>query len=150
MGLAIAGMHYTAMSAASFYADPSYVASLSHQMHTTNQSIAYTVALVAIIVFITTVICSIVDTRLQYAERSIEKQIDREKDIIDSLADGLIIMGEDGQVETINQTGLAIFGYQESDIQQQLHINDIIPSFNSPTLFEDEKDNNWLEGSTKG
>ncbi|MCW8334841.1 MHYT domain-containing protein [Vibrio paucivorans] len=131
MGISVAGMHYTAMTAVSFYA--------SHEMgmigeHMSNTlSIALVVAFFVVIIFAATVLCSIVDSRLQAAESTLEASLSREKDIVNNLADGLIIVDSNGIIDSINLTGLNMFGFEESETKGK-NLEDLMPSFNKQSL----------------
>ncbi|MGF1697114.1 ATP-binding protein [Vibrio lamellibrachiae] len=126
MGLSVAGMHYTAMQAASFYTNKGV---MSDHLHATNAHIvALVVAAFVLLIVAATILCSIVDARLQSAESSIQASITREQDIVNNLADGLIIFDEQGTIESLNYKGWEMFESQQSDTEP-LNINKLMPSF---------------------
>ncbi|MBW3696027.1 PAS domain S-box protein [Vibrio sp. T187] len=131
MGLSVAGMHYTAMGSVSFYAANG---ASNIGMHMSNaHMIALVVAFFAIVIVAATAFCSIVDNRLQIAESSVEASLTREKDIVNNLADGLIIVNETGVIDSINFMGLKMFDYKESLITGK-NIQDLMPKFDRNTL----------------
>ncbi|MGF1755892.1 ATP-binding protein [Vibrio makurazakiensis] len=150
MGLSVAGMHYTAMGSVSFYIEKQ---TESMGMHMgSSPTIALIVAFFAIIIFAATALCSIVDNRLQIAESSVKVSISREKDILNNLADGLIIINETGSIDSINLMGLKMFNYQEDAIVGK-NIQDLMPKFNKDKLLSESTDlnnkNNLMMEGTK-
>jgi len=137
MGLSVAGMHYTAMGAASFYTE--YGASLDHSHSGNSQVIAFVVVLFVTIIFTATLFAAIVDERLQKAESSAEESQNREQDIVNHLADGLIIVDEDGVINSINRTGLRMFDYQSEMIDNR-NIETLMPKFDRSSLAKTSSD----------
>ncbi|MEZ8824184.1 MHYT domain-containing protein [Vibrio amylolyticus] len=126
MGISVASMHYTAMKAVSFY---SLEPMVGHGVNTSNtHGIALVVAAFVVLIVSATILCSIVDARLQSADSSILASLTREQDIINNLADGLIIFDEHGVVESLNYKGWEMFESQQSD-NETLNIKQLMPSF---------------------
>ncbi|WP_374144837.1 MHYT domain-containing protein [Vibrio sp. NTOU-M3] len=135
MGLSVAGMHYTAMGAVDFY---QYIdiGIESSQEHMSNAHyIALIVAFFVFLIVATTIFCSIVDSRLQQAESTIEESITREKDIVNNLADGLIIVDETGVIDSINFMGLKMFDYLDHQASG-LNIKTLMPTFNMHSFHD--------------
>jgi len=138
MGLSVAGMHYTAMGAVSFYSKLG--ASLIHEHSESTHYIAVVVAFFVVIIFGATIFASIVDQRLQAAESFVEESQSREQDIVNNLADGLIIVDEDGVIDSINRTGLKMFGYQLDEFSRD-NISTLMPKFDKQALINYESQN---------
>lgn len=137
MGLSVAGMHYTAMGSVSFYIDKQAEPMGMHMSG--SPVIALTVAFFAIIIFAATALCSIVDNRLEIAESSVKVSLSREKDILNNLADGLIIVNETGSIDSINLMGLKMFNYKEDTIVGK-NIRELMPKFDKDTLLSNNED----------
>ncbi|MCK6264048.1 PAS domain S-box protein [Vibrio sp. ZSDE26] len=133
MGLSVAAMHYTAMQAASFYSLGAGMGE-GHQSSSTH-IIAIIVAAFVLLIMSATILCSIVDARLQSAELSVQARITREQDIVNNLADGLIIFDEKGLVESLNYKSWEMFESQHSD-NNKFNIQQLMPSFDLSKLNE--------------
>lgn len=131
MGLSVAGMHYTAMGAVSFYALTDTPAAHNHMSDAHN--IALIVALFVLLICAATFVASIVDQRLQRAEHSIVASKLREQDILNNLADGVIIVDQDGIIDSINDMGLRMFNYEQEMIDHK-NIEDLMPTFDKVSL----------------
>ncbi|KLN65052.1 MHYT domain-containing protein [Vibrio sp. VPAP30] len=132
MGLSVAGMHYTAMGAVSFYALESTPEMMGSHMNDAH-NIALIVALFVLLICAATFVASIVDQRLQLAEHSIVQSKLREQDILNNLADGVIIVDQEGMIESVNDMGLRMFDYQREMIDNQ-NIEDLMPAFDKVSL----------------
>ena len=134
MGVAIAGMHYTAMLAVKFYVQNP---DMEHSAHNMGDShfIAFAVTMFIVLIFVATIFTSMIDSRLQSAESSVQASIKRERQIINSLADGLIIINGENRVESINKMGIKMFGYEGGDIKG-LSIESLMPSFDKQSVEE--------------
>jgi len=131
MGLSVAGMHYTAMGAVSFYLLKGAQTVDEHMSNAHN--IALIVALFVLLICAATFVASIVDQRLQLAEHSIVQSKLREQDILNNLADGVIIVDQEGMIESVNDMGLRMFDYQREMIDHQ-NIEDLMPAFDKVSL----------------
>ncbi|MFY2508307.1 MHYT domain-containing protein [Vibrio pectenicida] len=134
MGVAIAGMHYTAMLAVKFYVEKSFIEPSIHSMADTH-FIAFSVTIFIVIIFVATAFTSMIDIRLQSAESSVQASIKRERQIINSLADGLIIIDGENKVESINKMGIQIFGYEGDEIKG-VPVEILMPSFDKQSVEE--------------
>lgn len=108
MGAAVAGTHYMAMAAVSYHVDRATVVA---DVITSSQSVVLALivgVIVAVFVGIT-VVGAVVDRRLQMAEELARKSELRKKVILETMADGLLVVDENGLIETFNSAGAAIF-----------------------------------------
>ncbi|MDC5819182.1 MHYT domain-containing protein [Vibrio europaeus] len=131
MGLSVAGMHYTAMGAVSFYALSDTPTVHNHMSDAHN--IALIVALFVLLICAATFVASIVDQRLQRAEHSIVAGKLREQDILNNLADGVIIVDQEGIIDSINDMGLRMFEYKKEMLDHK-NIEDLMPTFDKVSL----------------
>ncbi|WP_047046954.1 MHYT domain-containing protein [Vibrio mexicanus] len=131
MGFSVAGMHYTAMEAVRFHVENDWV---STGMNMGNSStVALVVTFFVIMVFAATLISSIVDSQLQNANVSLEASMGREKDILDSLTDGLLIVDEEGKIDSTNAMVAQMFGFEDGCMTGQ-SLSRIIPNLDAETV----------------
>lgn len=116
MGLSIASMHYVAMAAVHFYADSNTLLIAHHQNNNNMVFFGLMITTVAFIIVATTILGTIVDHRMQATELLLQASVTREKDIVEHLADGLIILDQDGNIDSINSMGLKMFGYENKSL----------------------------------
>lgn len=147
MGCAIAGMHYTAMASASYFIVPGSVA--GHVVMSSNSVVLVLAIMAVVAIFVgVTVIGVILDRRLQSAEdTAVESEI-RERAIVETLADGLMVIDNNGNIETFNMAAALIFGCaQESMIGKKIKL--LMPSMNYQRLINDtEKEKKQIIGKT--
>jgi PAS domain S-box-containing protein len=147
MGTAISGMHYTAMSSVSFYAPIAMPINMGMHGHESVFFVLAILILVSIFVAIA-LIGTIVDRRLQHAEKTTIEQEVREKVIVESLADALIVIDENGEIETFNHAGQHMFSYDSKDVIGKC-LSLLIPDISYQSLLDDaenqkvEKSNNF-------
>ncbi len=148
MGLSVAGMHYTAMVSVSFYNTP--FMEVVHQHHENSfYYIALSVSFFIFLIVAATIFSSIVDSRLQQTELTLAARITREKDIVNNLADGLVIIDDDGVIDSINSMGIEMFGYSEQMLLEH-NIKELIPEFDIKSYVKlDQRHNLMLTGVTK-
>ncbi|WP_027474013.1 MHYT domain-containing protein [Curvibacter gracilis] len=106
MGLAISGMHYTAMAAARFVGqeEPGFVADLGR-----NSSLALTIALITLLICAMT---AAVNAALRYRQvyRHLARSQARLQAILSTAADGVISMNPQGVILALNPAAEQIFG----------------------------------------
>jgi two-component system sensor histidine kinase/response regulator len=106
MGLAISGMHYTAMAAARFVGqdEPGFVADLGR-----NSSLALTIALITLLICAMT---AAVNAALRYRQvyRHLARSQARLQAILNTAADGVINMNLQGVILGLNPAAEQIFG----------------------------------------
>jgi len=106
MGLAISGMHYTAMAAARFVGqdEPGFVADLGR-----NSSLALTIALITLLICAMT---AAVNAALRYRQvyRHLARSQARLQAILSTAADGVISMNPQGEILALNPAAEQIFG----------------------------------------
>ncbi len=127
MGLAVAGMHYTAMSAAGFHAE------MGHEpdpgVHP--DLIALLVCLFVLLILGVTLIGTIVDRRmLTVSEALLETDI-RHTTVLRTMANAVLTFDASGRLESQNAAAERLFGYTEQDLLQ-LTIHDLIPGSYTP------------------
>lgn len=135
MGGAVASMHYVAMAAASFYIS---VGSLLTSHHTNDNStiLSLNIAGVIFLLVAITAIGAMVEHRLRTAEKSVAESIQREKDIVDHLPDGLLTVDQNGLVIRANPMAYYMFEY-DSGTMNGVSISQIVPSITAEYLLED-------------
>jgi PAS domain S-box-containing protein len=138
MGLSIASMHYVAMAAVNFYVDNN---TLLSPQHMSNDMVFFGLMITTIVFVIvaTTILGAIVDHRLQATELLLQASVTREKDIVEHLADGLIILDQDGNIDSINSMGLKMFGYEKHSLDG-CQIKQLMPSLDFIHLSKQGED----------
>lgn len=109
MGTAVGCMHYVAMRAASFHINS---ATEIETISMNGNAIAFSLAITGIVFIIvaTTILCALIEEKLQRAEVTAEESVIREKEIVEHMADGLLTMNAFGVIESINSAGSRMFG----------------------------------------
>jgi PAS domain S-box-containing protein len=112
MGVAIAGMHYTAMEAAIF--DPRSVCTAVGQgIDSGIMSILIVLAVLLIIAL--TILLLMLDTK--YADNSrLQISEQRVRQVINSAPQGMIVVNADGLIEQVNRSVLKMFGYNREEL----------------------------------
>lgn len=139
MGAAVACMHYVAMAAVSFHI--SLQKTLTYQAMNDN-AVVFSLAISGIVFVIvaTTILCALIEDKLQKAETTIEESAIREKEIVEQMADGLLTIDSSGVIEGINSAGFLMFAYtRESAI-----------GCNIQSLMKTERIQNLSENSLDG
>lgn len=137
LGLAVACLHYVAMSSVSFYT----LIGSTFDYNTMNDSAVVFSLAIARIVFImvfTTILCALIEDKFFKSDQTIEQNVIRETDIFEHMADGLLTINSSGIVKSINSSGFLMFGYEretligcnlesliKSDIIQQLSVTSL-------------------------
>lgn len=138
MGLSIASMHYVAMAAVSFYADNNTLLSPQH-MNNNMVFFGLIITTMAFIIVATTILGTIVDHRMQATELLLQASVTREKDIVEHLADGLIILDQDGNIDSINSMGIKMFGYENQSLNG-CQIKQLMPALDFQLLSKQGED----------
>ncbi|MBR9805282.1 PAS domain S-box protein, partial [bacterium] len=136
VGLAITAMHYTGMVAVTHYMPVSDELFVSVKMMSTS-NIVMAVAIMSIIVVLcgVTVVGALVDRRLQAAEDTAAMSEKRKRAVVEHLSDGLLVIDENGNIETFNRAGLDMFECDESIIGKSIEL--IIPEISYQMLSDD-------------
>lgn len=132
MGLAIASMHYIAMAAASFYVEDGTLLA-DQNAHSHVLTFALSITAVVFIIVVTTILSSILDHRLQTTELMLQASETQQRDIVEHLADGLIIIDQHGNIDSINSMGSKMFGCTSQPLQQ--NICQLMPSVDLTQLL---------------
>ena len=135
MGATIASMHYVGMASVSFYILGN-ISELPHYMETDPLVISFAIAGITAVFVATTIICAIVDQRLQLAEQALRESLIRQDDILENLADGLLIIDSSGKIVSANSAALRMFSVDYNAITQ-CKIEQLIPSVTSEQLVDD-------------
>lgn len=135
MGCAIAGMHYTAMASVTYLIEPTI--HTEHAM-SSSSSIFLALAIMAVVaIFVgVTVIGVILDRRLQTAEDTAVESETRERTILETLADGLLVVDTNGCIETSNSTAELMFGYSNESMIG-ISIKSLMPGMDYQILVDD-------------
>lgn len=111
MGSAVASMHYVAMAAVSFHVKNSLI--IQHQMMNEHAVLfALAITCIVFVIMATTILCALVEDRLNKAKLTIEDNAIREKAIVEHMADGLFTMNVSGVIENVNSAANTMFGYE--------------------------------------
>jgi diguanylate cyclase len=115
MGIAISGMHYTGMAAASFDLDP------NHTHHTMGTSInsdvmAYVVGLGMIVILGCVIVSIYLDRRFQSKTSQLEFMDNIYQSLIMTANDAIILGDSKGNIISWNRAAEAIFGYKEKEV----------------------------------
>jgi PAS domain S-box-containing protein len=115
IGVAVACMHYVAMSSVSFciHIESSFD---YNTMNDTAIEFSLAIARIVFIMVVTTTLCAVVEDKLLKAELIIRQGVIREKDIVEHMADGLLTINSSGIVENINSSGFLMFGHDRDSI----------------------------------
>jgi PAS domain S-box-containing protein len=113
VGLAVTGMHHTAMSAAVFVeghavasAEPGIGSSL----------LAVLVTLGTVVVVGLTLVATLVDERLASAAESLDSSERRHRTVLESLSDSVFTIETGGRIQSANRAAAGVFGYAQSDL----------------------------------
>ncbi|MEZ4698021.1 MAG: MHYT domain-containing protein [Rhodothermales bacterium] len=124
-GIAVAGMHYTAMGAARFYTTDNNVYS-DVALHGDHVVLSRFI-LGGITFFVgITIAGSMVDRRLLEALGLAAQSETREKALLTAMTDGLIVINELGVIEAVNRSGFEMFG-QPHDAVVGMGIEFLLP-----------------------
>ena len=112
MGLAIAGMHYTGMTAARFVVPADFVPD------TDLPPSDFLVEAVSLFVIGLTLLAAAFNALLRYMQlyRTAQDSQSQLQAIVDTAVDGIVIMDEEGVIEAFNQSAEVIFGWQAEDV----------------------------------
>ena len=120
MGLAVTGMHYTAMSSTLIFPDPGpdrAVGALNPALF------AAVVTTVAALVLLMAIAGMLFDQRLrsEVEQRALARELLRNREerlqlIMDHVADGLITVNSDGEIQSFNPSAEQIFGYEAAEV----------------------------------
>ncbi len=106
-GLAVAGVHYTAMAATHFY---SGFAITESGVQLSASWISVAVATVTVLLVGLTLVLAYMDTRLSQASRSAKDADARHRAIVATMADGLVTFDAEGSIEAANPAAERILG----------------------------------------
>lgn len=146
IGLAVSGMHYVAMDASEFYIDKTRIYALSgpeaHTIISWNMITELALFLGASLVGV------LLGTRLDNERRKSASVVQRENAVISSLADALLVLDQEGNVDTYNVSAQRLFGGKHSPLESK-NIVELIPDLGSFSALEDWEHSD-LERGTSG
>lgn len=131
MGNAVAGMHYTAMAAARFFPDPTAVVGGTVFSPLT---LGVSICSVTSLIMGMAIIGTIVDRRLEAAHALVHASQAWADAILNTAADGIISIDDEGIMLSFNQAAGKIFGYSAAEALGQN------VSLLMPAPFRDEHD----------
>ncbi len=114
MGCAVAGMHYTAMAAATFTPDPGTLPNHVDSVSQTTMALAIVIAC-SVIAFLT-ILGVTVDRKLREASEKIDQNRLVHRAVTDSMRDGLVVIAGDGVIQSVNPAAETIFGYAVNEL----------------------------------
>jgi len=115
MGVAIAGMHYTAMEAAIF--DPGSVCTVVGQ-GIDSGIMSILIVLGVILIIAITILLLLLETK--YADnRRLQISEQRVRQVINSAPQGMIVVNTDGVIEQVNRSVIKMFGYSREELTGQ-------------------------------
>jgi len=115
MGVAIAGMHYTAMEAAIF--DPRSVCTAVGQ-GIDSGIMSILIVLGVILIIAITILLLMLDTK--YADnRRLQLSELRVREVINSAPQGMVVVNAEGMIEQVNRSVLKMFGYNREELTGQ-------------------------------
>ncbi|QBG35045.1 MHYT domain-containing protein [Litorilituus sediminis] len=136
MGATISSMHYMAMVSVSFYVSEKIGTTPMDAMGHGSFVIPVAIAGIISVLVITTVLCALIDKRLQAAELSAKESAIREKDIVEHLPDGLLLIDPEGQIVSANTAAQNMFNLTGQAIKQ-LKIEQLVPAVTYSKLVDD-------------
>ncbi|WP_246469512.1 bifunctional diguanylate cyclase/phosphodiesterase [Cohnella nanjingensis] len=111
MAIAISGMHYTGMSAATFEHDHQAMGASSSAIDST--LLAYSIGIAMFILLVLVLISAIVDDRFESRTAASERKF---RSVIESANDAIILSDYRGVIISWNQSAQHIFGYAEQEV----------------------------------
>jgi len=132
IGCAVSAMHYMAMSASEFYANPNIIAGYAEHAH---DSMSWIIIIDVVLLIGIVVTGVILGTRLNVANNAAKSSIQRENAVISSLADALLVLDSKGDISTYNVSAQRLFGARHSPLEQR-NVLDLIPELGSFEALE--------------
>jgi len=132
MGAAISGMHYIATASVSFY----LIELPIEHIHETHLALSFVIASVIVIFVSTTILCSIVEQRFDASALLALQSSIREKDIIEHMANGLLVIQSSGTAVLANTAIRKMFAYSEMK-KDSCTLKTLIPGFDYQKLLDD-------------
>jgi len=124
MGLAVTGMHHTAMAAAVFVPIPG-AAVVAPGI--SSSLLAVLVCLGTIVVVGLTLVGTLIDARMAHVSSSLKWSETRHRTVLESMSDGVFTLTQEGTIESVNPAGAAAFGYEAADMCG-LSFNTLLPA----------------------
>ncbi len=117
MGCTVAGMHYTAMAAATYYDSGS-----GHAMAVAGVSpivLATVIASMTTLFLGLTIIGVLIDRRMEEINRSLRSSEDRRRTVLQTMLDGLMTVDAAGMIESVNPAAERMLGFERNALVGQ-------------------------------
>ena len=143
MGVAVAGMHYTAMAAAHFHTTADHVA----QPGAPPTLLAVFICLFVLVILGVTLIGTMVDRKFITASDSLMETAIRHTTVLRTMVHGLITFDAAGRIETVNASAERLFGYAEAEFLK-LTVDEVVPGCSTYIAVSADPDGPPDSGST--
>ena len=117
MGLAVTGMHYTAMAASRFY--PSTTPETPSGEVLAPWAMSATIFVIALFITACAVIASHITQEFEHARAMLRGTEARERSVLDAMVDSVILTDENAVIEAANPATERIFGYGAEELPGQ-------------------------------
>lgn len=121
MGCAVAGMHYTAMSAAEFY--PKEHVDVNTMLLPPGVMVVG-IAFVIFLITMLTILGTVIDIRLSEASDSVIDSATRYDKVLATMADGFAVIRSNHEIETLNAAARCIFYVEKPEALEQVILFD--------------------------
>lgn len=112
MGLAIAGMHYTAMSATYYFPNAGQIEVVAPN----TTALALAIAVVVTFLLGVAVIATVIDQRLGAAAKAVKSSEQHMRAIFDNVVDGIFVADTRGIIQATNAASEKLFGYDADEL----------------------------------
>ena len=133
MGVAVAGMHYTAMAAAHFHATADHVV----QPGAPPTVLAVLICLFVLVILGVTLLGTMVDRKFITASDSLMETAIRHTTVLRTMVHGLITFDAAGRIETVNAAAERLFGYAEAEFLK-LTVDEVVPGCSTYITIRDD------------
>jgi two-component system sensor histidine kinase/response regulator len=127
-GLAVTGMHHTAMSAAVFVPAP-HLASASPGINPSLLGLFVVVGATIVVGF--TLVATLVDERLANAAHSLHSSEAQQRAVLESMSDAVFTLDEHGRIQSVNPAGACCFGFDREALAG-MSFNGLVPAALTP------------------
>jgi PAS domain S-box-containing protein len=123
MGLAVACMHYTAMTAARF----AHIGTRDSGAGVQPLLVGVLIGMFVLFILGVTLIGTLVDHQLTTASETLLANAIRHSTVLRTMVNGLLTFDRDGRIETVNAAAEKLFGYSERELLTK-RVDDLIPN----------------------
>lgn len=129
VGLSVSAMHYVNLFSMTFYARPDQSFGATTQIFTPT-AIGISVVMVTSLIIVTVISSARVNQRLDDAKQTVRATQARERTVLDSMVEGVILTDSRGTVESVNPAAESMFGRSETELIGR-SIDEFIPELDS-------------------